>query len=170
MIGETEGIKIYVNNETYAEYKGTLEEQIEILQQENQELKEQLLVTQTNEETFRLEMEDITQTLGLDEDTIFDDVKTYARSLKENKILRENAEHNDKVVDKVNWENMLLKKENEQLKDNWNKLREYIKETKLKEFEKDYGKRYGKTFTQAEIIVCNMILDKIQELEKGSDK
>ena len=43
---------------------------------------------------------------------------------QENKILKENAEHNDKVVDKVNWENMLLKKENEQLKDNWNKLRE----------------------------------------------
>ena len=58
---------------------------------------------------------------------------------QENKILKENAEHNDKVVDKVNWENMLLKKENKQLKDNWNKLREYIKETKLKEFEKDYG-------------------------------
>ena len=31
---------------------------------------------------------------------------------KENKILRENAENNDKVVDKVNWENQLLKKEN----------------------------------------------------------
>ena len=45
---------------------------------------------------------------------------------------------------------------------------EYIKETKLKEFEKSYGKRYGKTFTQAEIIVCNMILDKMQELQ-GSD-
>ena len=29
---------------------------------------------------------------------------------KENKILRENAEHNDKVVDKVNWENQKLKK------------------------------------------------------------
>ena len=28
---------------------------------------------------------------------------------KENKILRENAEHNDKVVDKVNWENLKLK-------------------------------------------------------------
>lgn len=28
---------------------------------------------------------------------------------QENKILRENAEHNDKVVDKVNWENRLLK-------------------------------------------------------------
>ena len=61
-------------------------------------------------------MEDITRILGLDEDIIFDDVKTYARSLKENKILRENAEHNDKVVDKVNWENMLLKKKYEQLK------------------------------------------------------
>lgn len=35
---------------------------------------------------------------------------------QENKILRDNAEHNEKVVDKVNWENMLLKKENEQLK------------------------------------------------------
>ena len=87
------------------------------LQQENKQLKEQLLATQTNEEIFRLEMEDITRILGLDEDTIFDDVKTYARSLKENKILRENAEHNDKVVDKVNWENMLLKKENQSLKE-----------------------------------------------------
>ena len=28
---------------------------------------------------------------------------------KENKILRENAEHNDKVVDKVNWEINVLK-------------------------------------------------------------
>ena len=34
---------------------------------------------------------------------------------QENKILKENVEYNDKVVDKVNWENMLLKKENEQL-------------------------------------------------------
>ena len=36
---------------------------------------------------------------------------------EENKILRENAEHNDKVVDKVNWENQLLKKENQELID-----------------------------------------------------
>lgn len=34
---------------------------------------------------------------------------------QENKILKENAENNDKVVDKVNWGNMLLKKENKQL-------------------------------------------------------
>lgn len=35
---------------------------------------------------------------------------------QENKVLKENAENNDKVVDKVNWENRLLKKENKQLK------------------------------------------------------
>ena len=33
---------------------------------------------------------------------------------KENKILRENAEHNDKVVDKINWENLKLKKQLEE--------------------------------------------------------
>ena len=33
---------------------------------------------------------------------------------KENKILRENAENNDKVVDKVNWENQKLKKQLEE--------------------------------------------------------
>lgn len=51
------------------------------------------------------------------------------------------------------------------LEDNWNKLKEYIDKTKFKEFEKSYGKRYGKTFNQAEIIVCNMILNKMQELQ-----
>jgi hypothetical protein len=59
---------------------------------------------------------------------------------KENKILKENAENNDKVVDNVNWENQLLKKENKQLKiqisareevcnkleSNRNKLREWV--------------------------------------------
>ena len=36
---------------------------------------------------------------------------------QENKILKENAENNDKVVDKVNWGNQLLKKEIHQLKE-----------------------------------------------------
>lgn len=50
----------------------------------------------------------------------------YIRVQQENKILKENAENNDKVVDKVNWKNQLLKKENKQLKDNWNRLKEQI--------------------------------------------
>lgn len=50
-----------------------------------------------------------------------------------------------------------------------NELEKYINETKLVEFEKEYGRRYSKTFTQAEVIICNMILNKLQEL-KGSDK
>ena len=46
------------------------------------------------------------------------DIKPLLDKLEqENKILKENAENNDKVVDKVNWENQLLKKENKQLKD-----------------------------------------------------
>ena len=46
--------------------------------------------------------------------------------VKENKILRENAEHNDKVVDKVNWEINILKhnkdKAIEIIKKDWYKL------------------------------------------------
>ena len=63
--------------------------EMENWREEAKELKEKLVVTQTNEETFRLEMEDITRILGLDEDTIFDDVKAYAKSLKYNMFEKE---------------------------------------------------------------------------------
>ena len=59
-------------------------------------------------------------------------------------------------------------KEIERLNNIINELEKYINETKLEEFEKVYGRRYGKTFTQAEVIICNMILNKLQEL-KGSE-
>jgi predicted RNA methylase len=49
-----------------------------------------------------------------------------------------------------------------------NELEKYINETKLEEFEIVYGRRYGKTFTQAEVIICNMILNKLKEL-KGNN-
>lgn len=45
---------------------------------------------------------------------------------KENKILRENAEHNDKVVDKVNWDNLKLKKELKEIKSTLSKYEEII--------------------------------------------
>jgi len=60
---------------------------------------------------------------------------------KENKILKENAENNDKVVDKVNWENMLLKKENQKLKEQ-SKPNYYEKglEDTLKEYQQEMNK------------------------------
>ena len=45
---------------------------------------------------------------------------------KENKILRENAEHNDKVVDKFNWENLKLKKQIEYLRESVERKEETI--------------------------------------------
>ena len=42
--------------------------------------------------------------------------ENYDRIYNENCILRENAEHNDKVVDKFNWENQKLKKQLEEYK------------------------------------------------------
>lgn len=45
---------------------------------------------------------------------------------QENKILKENAENNDKVVDKITWENQLLKKENQELKEQLQKQKEVI--------------------------------------------
>ena len=51
---------------------------------------------------------------------------TIIQLQQENKILKENAENNDKVVDKVNWENMLLKKENKQIKDKLSKIETLI--------------------------------------------
>ena len=120
---------------------------------------------------------------------------------QENKILKENAEHNDKVVDKVNWENQLLKKENKQLKDelkskpdaqitlqddkgnkfmviqteridiqvelnknieklfnNWNGLKDYIA--------KEY---YMYLPLEANTKSITILIDKMQELEQGSD-
>ena len=47
-------------------------------------------------------------------DTIVQLQQENQKLKKENKILRENAEHNDKVVDKVNWENLKLKKQLEE--------------------------------------------------------
>ena len=57
---------------------------------------------------------------------IDDLIKSLFELQQENKILKENAENNDKVADKVNWENQLLKKENKQLKEEKRKVRDYI--------------------------------------------
>ena len=44
-------------------------------------------------------------------------INSYNVLLKENRTLRENAENNDKVVDRVNWENQILKKQLKELEE-----------------------------------------------------
>lgn len=51
--------------------------------------------------------------LEYDKETLKDMVLEKQEEIE---ILKENAKNNDKVVDNVNWENQLLKKENQELK------------------------------------------------------
>ena len=97
-------------------------------------------------------------------------LRTEIRLKKENKILKERIEYLERSNNRREDTILEQRQEISNLEDNWNKLREYIRETKLKEFEKSYSKRFGKTFTQAEVIVCNMILDKMQELEGDNNE
>lgn len=138
------GAFLLVNNPIVLSEEETKDVQkaIKKLQQENKQLKEKLDKYENPE--------DMTLMMMWCTEKVKDENKQLKKQLEESKNLK----------------NKLLVY-NASIKGNWNKLKEYIKETKLKEFEKSYGKRYGKTFAQAEIIVCNMILDKMQELAKG---
>lgn len=77
---------------------------------------------------------------------------------EENEILKENAEKYDKVVNKINWDNELLKKENKQLKDNWNKLKEYIRKNIIYD---DVGMK---------ILDPSPLEDYMQELQESDNK
>ena len=94
----------------------------------------------------------------------------YYKLQKENKILKQNAENNNKVVDKITYtikpsfttrKLKQLQKENKQLKDNWNKLKEIVKSQSG--FKKRADLKGGLWFEIDEL------LDKMQELEQGSD-
>ena len=93
-------------------------------------------------------------------------------------ILKQNAENNNKVVDKITYtikpsfttrKLKQLQKENERLKDNWNKLREYFNErievcdnrlsSPFCNFEKVTKER----------LIFSQCLEKLEELEQGSD-
>ena len=132
--------------ESYSSEVERMQKCIDELLQENQQLKNNInkLQKELNEENlqcskYSIELNNLKQ---------------------ENKILKENAEHNDKVVDKVNWENMLLKGENKQLKDNWNKLREWIV----------YNKHNENTEQHYLVVDYGTLLGKMKELEQESDE
>lgn len=59
---------------------------------------------------------------------------------------------------------MLLKQENIRLKDNWVKLREYIKDFIPETY--IYNKPYGKIYKQGQVDVSQAILLKMFELER----
>ena len=86
---------------------------------------------------------------------------------QENKKLKENAENNDKVVDKVNWENQLLKKENERLKYNWNELKEDLIKIRQLTFTK-YNKNEWENCLSFNDDILPLI-EKMKELERGCD-
>lgn len=138
-----------------------------------------------NKNIHLVECENWQDVYGYEKSEMKEGIIKYIEQLQqENEILKENAEHNDKVVDKVNFENQLLKKENKQLKaqieeyqkaldetmsekmdieNNWNKLKEHI--------EKDYG-FYDKLIAPeygCVIGALSRIKDKMHKLEKGSD-
>lgn len=108
----------------------------------------------------------------LSEEETKDVQKAIKQLQQENKILKENAENNDKVVDKINWENQLLKKENKQLKEknedlelNWEIIRQYCLDEQIPEETDEYN-----SYIEFSNSVYDNILNKIQGLEQGSDE
>lgn len=112
--------------------------------------------------------------------------KKYCDLQQENKILKENAENNDKVVDKVNWENQLLKKKNKQLQERMeylersNNRREdtiFEQSQKISDLEDNWEKikehltnRYNNgTESISYRQVFLEIREMMQEIEQGSD-
>ena len=104
-------------------------------------------------------------------------INSYNVLLKENRILRENAENNDKVVDRVNWENQILKKQLKELEeqsanainkqvarsvDLVNQQKEFIEwlERESKEVIRDAGYHQR---------ICLEILDKYKEIIGGDN-
>ena len=102
---------------------------------------------------------------------------------KENKILRENAEHNDKIVDKVNWENQKLKKQLEEANEKILLLQ--VSEPMLeykKTLEKNQQKEFIEWLTNEANInpydisdydyekIINTILSKYKEIIGGKDE
>lgn len=67
---------------------------------------------------------------------------------------------NDELIDYIN----LLQQENQQLKNNWDKLKEYIKENSF-----NFEDGCGYVMHDVKIVYCDDVLDKMQELEKGND-
>lgn len=91
----------------------------------------------------------------------------YEKLQQENKLLKENAENNDKVVDKVNWENQLLKKEIHQLKEQLESSEKARKEAIKYLYEhSQYVDEYGIHYIKENEYCVDYLLD-ILDIDKG---
>ena len=98
----------------------------------------------------------------------YDGLKQGIEELQqENKILKENAENNDKAVDKVNWENQLLKKEIHQLKEQLESSEKARKEAIKYLYEhSQYVDEYGIHYIKENEYCVDYLLD-ILDIDKG---
>lgn len=133
---DEDGTHFYYNNQNNEEQWSYELDKLEIyitnLQEENYKLKE------TNEEHRKIN----------------------GQLRKENKILRENAEHNDKVVDKVNWENQKLVKVIDEIEKEIWKIRQLT-------FTKYNSNEWNNCLSFNDDILP--IINKLTELKGGSD-
>lgn len=92
---------------------------------------------------------------------------------QENKRLKENAENNDKVVDKVNWENQLLKKENRELKTQIEEYQKALDETMSEKIDIENNWKILKEFIDTLWLdnkgIITKIKDKMELIKQGSD-
>lgn len=137
-------------------------------------LQEELEISKDKAETYRLEMQEITKIFGLDEHTLFDDVKEYATDLRqENKAKTHQIEVLEEIVNyERNIRNDKLQQENKELnrmcelyskslynaeltdyKSRCEKAIKYIKSTNC------YGMRSGKTLLQKYLYALLNILN-----------
>ena len=157
MNDEIKEILIFIENKIYPK-DSLLFEKWSFLKDYITNLQEKLEVAQDNEESYRLEMQDITKALALDEHTLFDDVKDYATNLQQ-----ENQELNDSITW---WNNRFnaVQRDYEDYKSRKEKAVEYIKKYRAMyfpsgcgdaikyvplEFKRDYYEN-GSTFTETE--------------------
>ena len=92
---------------------------------------------------------------------------------QENKRLKENAENNDKVVDKVNCENQLLKKENRELKTQIEEYQKALDETMSEKIDIENNWKILKEFIDTLWLdnkgIITKIKDKMELIKQGSD-
>lgn len=113
---------------------------IQQLEEDNEYLK-RLCETQNKREYRSKFLKEFQKEHGKNVFPDYDEIyKRYDKLKEENKILKENAEHNDKVVDKTNWEINILK-------NNRDKAIEYIENMPyLQETDKEYEDINGNTY------------------------